>query len=854
MKKKMEQPSLFDEFESVPTKSDLSYISLFSGAGIGCYGFLLEKFECIATLELLEKRLNIQKVNNKCYRKQGYIVGDIREAGVKDAIFTEIKHWNVAHKEKDVTVLLATPPCQGMSVANHKKKDEKGRNSLVVESIVLTKKIKPLFFVFENVAAFLNTACTDIDGTDKSIKDAIFTSLSGLYNIHNQVVNFKDRGNNSSRTRTLVIGVRWDMTGIAPISLMPVQRKCPTLRESIGNLKPLNNMGDIAPDDIFHHFRPYKKEMLPWIQGLTEGQSAFDNENSSLIPHQILDGKIVYNQNKNGDKYRRCIWDESAPCIHTRNDILSSQNTIHPQDNRVFSVRELMRLMTIPDSFKWTDDNYEKLNSRSLQEKKSFLSKEELNIRHSIGEAVPTAIFRAIAANIKKNLIRKNFNKNEAKKLIEENEFTRLDKLVCALHEKRNDFSFHDWAKIIEYSNSNRTDHAAYFTPQGIAFSLVNELPDFQGRKTIRILEPSVGTGNFLPFIFLKYQHISEVVIDVIDIDPTAIDILIRLIAKFGNPPNVKINYIVDDFLLHSFKTRYDVIIANPPFKKLLDNPDKILQYRQGVINNKTTNIAAFFLEKAIKLSDYVAFVIPKSFLNTPEYNLTRQFMSEHTIKTIFDYGESGFEDVKIETIGVVFRITAVSPENTVKIISLVTGGCEIKKQIYVFSPEYPCALLYRNEFFDTVANKMTLGIFSVVRDRQITKKNTQRQGVYLVLKARNIGNNEIIYNKGKDVFVDNIESLAIRKFLNNTDVVLVPNLTYKPRACFLPENCIVDGSVAILQLKYETTLIPEDLEYFASTEFQQFYMIARNHGSRSLNIDSNSVFFFGKRKSLNEK
>ena len=54
------------------------------------------------------------------------------------------KNFNV----KDLDVLVATPPCQGMSVANHKKKDELKRNSLVVESIKMTKQIQPKFFYF----------------------------------------------------------------------------------------------------------------------------------------------------------------------------------------------------------------------------------------------------------------------------------------------------------------------------------------------------------------------------------------------------------------------------------------------------------------------------------------------------------------------------------------------------------------------------------------------------------------------------------------------------------------------------------------------------------------------------------
>lgn len=32
-----------------------TYISLFSSAGVGCYGFKQEDFECIATNELLQK-------------------------------------------------------------------------------------------------------------------------------------------------------------------------------------------------------------------------------------------------------------------------------------------------------------------------------------------------------------------------------------------------------------------------------------------------------------------------------------------------------------------------------------------------------------------------------------------------------------------------------------------------------------------------------------------------------------------------------------------------------------------------------------------------------------------------------
>ena len=133
---------------------DLTYISLFSSAGVGCYGFKEAGFKCIATNELIERRLNIQRINNKCEYPSGYIAGDIKKQAVQNKIFTEIKRWKQLGNEQ-VDVLIATPPCQGMSVANHKKSEnEIERNSLVVESIKIIKEIEPKIFIFENVPAF----------------------------------------------------------------------------------------------------------------------------------------------------------------------------------------------------------------------------------------------------------------------------------------------------------------------------------------------------------------------------------------------------------------------------------------------------------------------------------------------------------------------------------------------------------------------------------------------------------------------------------------------------------------------------------------------------------------------------
>jgi len=372
----------------------MNYATFFSGAGIGCYGFKSNGYDCVLTNEYLEERLAIQKLNNKCKSDSQYIVGDIRDAVVRYSIEKILKEVS---EKRGLDVLIATPPCQGISLANHKKTPtEIVRNSLILESILLTKKFKPKYFIYENVSGFLTSACSDSDGFDKEVSEVISNHLSKNYYYESFIFNLKNFSIPSSRTRTVVIGVRKDLN-IHPLSIYPVPEKIITLKEAIGHLKSLSKPKETDPSDIFHFFRPYDEKMLPWIEKIKEGQSAFDQKDENRIPNKIIDGFKIINQSKNADKYKRQKWNEVGPCIHTRSDTFSSQNTVHPVDNRVFSIRELMILMSIPNEFNWTKED--KLISNYEE-----IKKYELNIRKAIGEAFPTRFLDLISKNIlKKN-------------------------------------------------------------------------------------------------------------------------------------------------------------------------------------------------------------------------------------------------------------------------------------------------------------------------------------------------------------------------------------------------------------------------------------------------------------------
>ncbi|MFB1283351.1 DNA cytosine methyltransferase [Helicobacter pylori] len=387
----------------------LTYISLFSGAGVGCYGLLEEGFECVATNEILEKRLNIQRINRKCKLDESYISGDIKKPETKEKILKQIGFYSKKFGNDRVDLVVATPPCQGMSVANHKKKnDEIKRNSLVVESIDLIKQIKPRFFILENVPSFYKTGCIDKNDNLLEIGSMIEQNLSGDYMLYDEVINFKNFGANSSRTRTLVIGVCKEFKDFtSALEFFPDFKQEKTLKEVIGSLKPLA-WGEYDSTDFYHSFRTYPKHMQEWIKDLKEGQSAFENvqdaisdlaylcsnegafESDYLNPvqsnYQALmrkDSPKLYNHQAtnhsqaaleklkliNKEQGKECLpknlhgkqqfkstwgrlnWNKISPTIDTRFDTPSNGTNSHPELHRSITPREAARIQSFSDNY-----------------------------------------------------------------------------------------------------------------------------------------------------------------------------------------------------------------------------------------------------------------------------------------------------------------------------------------------------------------------------------------------------------------------------------------------------------------------------------------------------------------------
>ncbi|GAA9338202.1 hypothetical protein TH0464_00410 [Helicobacter pylori] len=284
----------------------LTYISLFSGAGVGCYRFLEEGFECVATNEILEKRLNIQRINRKCKLDESYISGDIKKPETKEKILKQIGFYSKKFGNDMVDLVIATPPCQGMSVANHKKKnDEIKRNSLVVESIDLIKQIKPRFFILENVPSFYKTGCIDKNDNLLEIGSMIEQNLSGelLYYLCSNEGAFESD------------------------YLNPVQSSYQAL------------MRKDSPKLYNHQATNHSQAALEKLKLINKEQG------KECLPKN-LHGKQQFKST-----WGRLNWNKISPTIDTRFDTPSNGTNSNPELHRSITPREAARIQSFSDDY-----------------------------------------------------------------------------------------------------------------------------------------------------------------------------------------------------------------------------------------------------------------------------------------------------------------------------------------------------------------------------------------------------------------------------------------------------------------------------------------------------------------------
>lgn len=342
----------------------MKVLSLFSNIGVAEAYLEHIGFEVSVANELVERRATLY---SKIYPKTHMICGDITDDNIKKKIIS-------ASIEKGIDIVMATPPCQGMSTAGQQDSDD-ARNKLVCEVVDVVTKLKPRFVFIENVPLFYNTEI-EVDGKRVLIPEYLKNQLDGTYVINTYTIDTKDYSVPQTRERAIILMSRkGEREWVLPLK----DTKIVTMRDAIGYLPMLDPyVKDVDAAErkrMFPHYEERKAAALaisPWhnppehikrqviaMQHTASGCTAFDNPVYFPVKENGEPVKGYHNT------YKRQNWDTPAYTVTMDNRKISSQNNVHPgrieyvdkkgekiySDARTLTLFELMKIMSLPEDW-----------------------------------------------------------------------------------------------------------------------------------------------------------------------------------------------------------------------------------------------------------------------------------------------------------------------------------------------------------------------------------------------------------------------------------------------------------------------------------------------------------------------
>lgn len=348
-------------------------ISLFSSAGIGELRTRNLNIDVIAANELLPQRAACYK---HFYPDTIVVCDDITKKTTKD---TMIKYAN----DNNAKLLIATPPCQGLStlgknkVQDHYEKDK--RNFLILEALDIIDNCDFDYILIENVPKFIEMYFP-FNGEYKLLEDILKLKYGDKYEICVNVLNAKDYGICQSRPRAIIRlykkGLKWSL---------PKTEAEITLKDAIGHLPSLES-GETSN--------------IPWHFAKNENPRAVLAMKHTAPGKSAIANPVFYPKKEDGSRikgfhntYKRMVWDQPCPARTTYSGSMSSHNNVHPgrllpdgtySDARVLTLLETFIVSSIPEDVTFPEGTTDAF------------------IRTIIGEAIPPRLMMRILEGIGK--------------------------------------------------------------------------------------------------------------------------------------------------------------------------------------------------------------------------------------------------------------------------------------------------------------------------------------------------------------------------------------------------------------------------------------------------------------------
>ena len=378
-------------------------LSLFSNVGFGEYYFNELPLDVVVANELLQDRADFYNV---LHPNTKMIQGDITEDSVRSKIVSSCASLG------PIDIVMATPPCQGMSLANATKDSDDLRNTLIVHAMDIFNKIGAKYMLIENVPNMPDTYIYHKDYGQIKISDFIKKSLPAGAHVESEVLNGKHFGTAQERKRSITLISTDPSEWIHPLA----NETLITLGDVISDEDEFPSLDSGSSDIPWHFLSKQNPDHIDWMKYTETGKTAYFNE-SDHYPCQIIENQAgsgssttEYIKKTNGDKgwhtnaptliapdgssevidepleetiegknfivveipegyklkreiygfttaYKRMDWKKPAPTVTMTNGSISSQNNVHPgnpldnglySDARVLSIREVLAACGLP--------------------------------------------------------------------------------------------------------------------------------------------------------------------------------------------------------------------------------------------------------------------------------------------------------------------------------------------------------------------------------------------------------------------------------------------------------------------------------------------------------------------------
>lgn len=370
-------------------------VDLFCGAGGLSLGFKQEGYKIVLANDIEKSCIDTYVHNHPEIPKENVVHGDIQE------LVNNIDNYLIGNPKVDI--VIGGPPCQGFSNANRQRLIDDPRNKLYKYYVEFLDKVKPKFFVMENVRGMFSIA-------EQVVED--FNKIG--YEVNYEILNAVEFGVPQNRERLIFIGnnigvdnkkifeeihtanqfkdktvLRDALHGLRELEALRIKNATEKDTEESGrkfDRNPYYNLENAYTDLInegrkinlvYNHKARYNNDRDIEIFGrLYPGDKSDDPKIADIMPYKSRNHIFK-------DKYFKLENDKQCKTI-TAHMKFDCNMYIHPTQARGLTPREAARVQTFPDDYYFTGPYT-----------KTYMQ---------IGNAVPPLMGRGIA-NIIKNYI-----------------------------------------------------------------------------------------------------------------------------------------------------------------------------------------------------------------------------------------------------------------------------------------------------------------------------------------------------------------------------------------------------------------------------------------------------------------